>query len=318
MVSSFSAHGFPHVHTHPTLPPAMDACVLAALDSLEASVRAAFHEALDSAFANFATKFATKLSHDWALLRRDLALNTVGDSTSNPMSAIRDGGESNPAPMFSDHGESHDLDHPILQGDGKQPRIPSSITVHSVPPLFSSSPLLQAIAAPSVKPQSNSNASMAAHTNDSKPFFSNKEAPTSGQGLGTTKIAVSFPLADQPVRDSINLEEYGDYWSFNSHIICLCMLPSTHTNTMKRPYEVLTSLLSTFANRKDKWYWILQLILAYYTGVIVILYEASLIEKCGWVNWYLVGKFMKKDFYALELFEKMFKKGSDDKMKISH
>ncbi|KAB2615460.1 inactive beta-amylase 4 [Pyrus ussuriensis x Pyrus communis] len=43
-----------------------------------------------------------------------------------------------------------------------------------------------------------------------------------------------------------------------------------------------------------------------------------LTDKCGWVNWYLVGKFVKKDFYALELFEKMSEKGSVDKMEISH
>ncbi|TQD86185.1 hypothetical protein C1H46_028261 [Malus baccata] len=101
-------------------------------------------------------------------------------------------------------------------------------------------------------------------------------------------------------------------------IICLCMLPSKHTNTTKRRHEVLTSLLSNFTNRKDKWYWILQFILAYYTGVIAIMYEDFLTDKCGWVNWYPVGKFVKKDLYALELFEKMSEKGSADKMEISH
>ncbi|RXI03301.1 hypothetical protein DVH24_003953 [Malus domestica] len=42
------------------------------------------------------------------------------------------------------------------------------------------------------------------------------------------------------------------------------------------------------------------------TTIIVIMYEDFLTDKCGWVNWYPVGKFVKKDFYALELFEKIF------------
>ncbi|XP_050125716.1 uncharacterized protein LOC126602967 [Malus sylvestris] len=92
----------------------------------------------------------------------------------------------------------------------------------------------------------------------------------------------------------------------------------SRSNTTKRRHEVLTSLLSNFTNQKDKWYWISQFIPAYYTGVIVIMYEDFLIDKCGWVNWYLVGQYVKKDFYALELFEKMSEKGSEDKMEISH
>ncbi|KAM1089162.1 hypothetical protein ACFX19_017180 [Malus domestica] len=68
MVSSFSNLGFPPVDAHPTRLPAMDAHLSAAIDSFEASMRAALHdairEALDSAFANFTTNF----SRDWALL----------------------------------------------------------------------------------------------------------------------------------------------------------------------------------------------------------------------------------------------------------
>ncbi|KAM2450919.1 hypothetical protein TB2_008339 [Malus domestica] len=75
-----------------------------------------------------------------------------------------------------------------------------------------------------------------------------------------------------------------------------------------RRHEVLRSLLYNLSHGEAKWYWILLFILAYYTGVIVILYEDSLTEKCGWVNWYLVGKFVKKDFYALHLFDEMSKR----------
>ncbi|KAM1563979.1 hypothetical protein ACFX13_039202 [Malus domestica] len=62
----------------------------------------------------------------------------------------------------------------------------------------------------------------------------------------------------------------------------------------------------------DKLYWILQFILAYYTGVIVIMYEDFLTDKCAWVNWYLVGKIVKKEFYALELFDEMPKRECED------
>ncbi|RXI03302.1 hypothetical protein DVH24_003954 [Malus domestica] len=152
---------------------------------------------------------------------------------------------------------------PNPDGDGSPLRISSVIRIDSVPPLPSSSPLLRAMTISPVK----------AHLKDSLA----STIHTSVQGFvsplrntETTKLAVLFPLADQHISDSINLAEYGVYKSFNSGILCLCMLPSTHTNTTKHRHEVLTSLLSNFTNRKDKWYWILQFILAYYTGVIVV------------------------------------------------
>ncbi|KAM0968616.1 hypothetical protein ACFX13_017244 [Malus domestica] len=170
MVSSFSNLGFPPVDAHPTRLPAMDAHLSAAIDSFEASMRAALHdairEALDSAFVNFTTNFR----RDWALLRRD--------------SALRAERVSDPVPTTSDDTQSIDLGHPGFQGYDNLSRLPSPIEVHSVPSLFSSSPLLQEIAASSVKPQLNSNVSMAAHTNNSTPFSSNQEAPTSVQGFG--------------------------------------------------------------------------------------------------------------------------------------
>ncbi|KAM1368439.1 hypothetical protein PS1_001767 [Malus domestica] len=77
-----------------------------------------------------------------------------------------------------------------------------------------------------------------------------------------------------------------------------------------RRHEVLRSLIYNLSHGEAKWYWILLFILAYYTGVIVILYEDSLTEKCGWVNWYLVGKYVKKNFYALQLLDRLSKRGS--------
>ncbi|KAM1559324.1 hypothetical protein FF1_002664 [Malus domestica] len=166
MVSSFSNPGFPPVHTHP---PTFSAMVAANEDSLR--------ETLDALFAPYLARIRRA---------RELALSAEGDSTPTPMFAISDVGVSDPTPAISYDTELHDLGHPRFQGDGKQPRIPLPVKVHSVPPLFSSSPLLREIAAPSVKPQSKSNASMAAHTNNCTPFFSNQEAPTSVQGLGLT------------------------------------------------------------------------------------------------------------------------------------
>ncbi|KAM1443374.1 hypothetical protein ACFX2I_039660 [Malus domestica] len=172
MVSSFSNPGFPHVHAHPTRLPAMDASLSAAIDSFEASMRAALRdairEALDSAFVNFTTNF----SRDWALLRRD--------------STLRAEGVSDPVPTISDDTQSIDLSHPGLQGDDIPPRLPSPIEVHSVPPLFSSSPLLREIAAPSVKPQLNSNASMAAHTNIAHHFRATRKLQQVCRVLGST------------------------------------------------------------------------------------------------------------------------------------
>ncbi|KAM1051184.1 hypothetical protein COP2_033676 [Malus domestica] len=77
---------------------------------------------------------------------------------------------------------------------------------------------------------------------------------------------------------------------------CLSLLSSSLLPSLFPPPPSWPSLL--------KWYWLLRFIPAYHTGVIVIMYEDFLTDKCGWVNWYLVGKFVKKDFYALELFEK--------------
>ncbi|RXH97282.1 hypothetical protein DVH24_035950 [Malus domestica] len=58
-------------------------------------------------------------------------------------------------------------------------------------------------------------------------------------------------------------------------------------------------------------------ILAYYIGVIVIMYEDFLTDKCGWVNWYLVGKFVMKNLYALHLFDEMFERYNMENMSFS-
>lgn len=262
--------------------------------------------ALDSTLADICKAVDSKLAEirrEFGLLHHDLALGAGEGSYS--------------APMFSDAAASIDLGHKTLQrvgqpdGNGSSLRISSIIPIDSVLPLLSSSPLLKAKAISPVKAHLKDSLASTIHTSV-QGFVSHL------RNTETTKLAVPFPLADQHVSDSINLAEYRVYRSFNSGIICLCMLPSTHTNTTKRRHEVLTSLLSNFTNRKYKWYWILQFILAYYTGVIVIMYEDFLTDKCGWVNWYFVGKFVKKYFYALEPFEKMSEKGSEDKMEISH
>ncbi|KAB2634398.1 hypothetical protein D8674_036517 [Pyrus ussuriensis x Pyrus communis] len=112
----------------------MDTRRSAVLDSLAASMRAdlraisdsavAFHMAMDS--------IVTAVRRYLALFRHDLALG-AGDG-------------SDPAPTIFDDTQSLDLGHPGLQRDYNPPRIPSPIEVHSVPPLLSSSPLLQVMA----------------------------------------------------------------------------------------------------------------------------------------------------------------------------
>ena len=97
--------------------------------------------------------------------------------------ALSDGGVYDPAQMISDDAAAIDPDHKTT------PRVAAS--TDAVPPSLSSSPLLRALANPHAKPQSNSNASLAAHTNNSDQFFSNQEAPTSVQGLGFTPTSMS-------------------------------------------------------------------------------------------------------------------------------
>ncbi|KAM2609258.1 hypothetical protein TB1_037494 [Malus domestica] len=48
--------------------------------------------------------------------------------------------------------------------------------------------------------------------------------------------------------------------------------------------------------------------LVYYLGVILVMDDVLLSEITGWVIWYHVGKFVKKDFYALQLFEELSKR----------
>ncbi|KAB2610977.1 hypothetical protein D8674_019009 [Pyrus ussuriensis x Pyrus communis] len=115
-------------------PAALNALVLAVLDSLEASMCAELREIRDSAIANIRTAMDSTVAE----IRRDLALG--------------DGEDSTPAPMFSDYEESHDLSHSSFQGDNNLPKIPSTIEVNYVPPLLSLSPLLRATATSSLKP----------------------------------------------------------------------------------------------------------------------------------------------------------------------
>ncbi|KAM1068506.1 hypothetical protein ACFX2A_000469 [Malus domestica] len=58
-------------------------------------------------------------------------------------------------------------------------------------------------------------------------------------------------------------------------------------------------------------------VIACYTGHSAFVYHAFLNAKYGWVNWYFVGKFVKKDFYALELFEEMSKRLNTYNMSLS-
>ncbi|KAM1808748.1 hypothetical protein EV1_031056 [Malus domestica] len=63
----------------------------------------------------------------------------------------------------------------------------------------------------------------------------------------------------------------------------------TNMRTTKSRHEVLESLIFNLSIGKAKWHWLLQFILAYYLGVIVVIYDVLLTEINGWVNWYLMG-----------------------------
>ncbi|KAM1126226.1 hypothetical protein ACFX2B_040935 [Malus domestica] len=306
MVSSFSNPGFPHVHAHPTRFPTMDASLSVGIDSFDASMRsmrAAFREAINSALA--------PIRHELSLLRRDLALAAEGVS--------------DPAPTSSDDTESIDLGHPGLQGDDNPPRIPSPIEVHSVPPLLSSSPLLQALATSAIRPQST--ASSAARVpkmatvvqllpvgNESvfKPHATDPVATTvtiplldleKAMPVAASVQSLGVPLRNAKATESTGLSQLADQ--------------ETNTNTTKHRHEVLRSLIYNLSIGKAKWHWLLLFILAYYLGVILVMYDVLLTEINGWVNWYLVGEIVKKNFYALHLFDDMSKRHNTKNMSLS-
>ncbi|KAM1749708.1 hypothetical protein COP2_010689 [Malus domestica] len=58
-------------------------------------------------------------------------------------------------------------------------------------------------------------------------------------------------------------------------------------------------------------------VIACYTGHNAIVYHVFLNAKYGWVNWYLVGKFVKKNFYALHLFDEISKRHNMENMSLS-
>ncbi|KAB2611443.1 hypothetical protein D8674_019475 [Pyrus ussuriensis x Pyrus communis] len=75
-------------------------------------------------------------------------------------------------------------------------------------------------------------------------------------------------------------------------------------------HEVLRSLTYNLENWKAICHGLLQFVFAFSTGVNELVYDALLKDQFGWVNWYLVGKFVKKNFCALELFDQLSKRGS--------
>ncbi|XP_048432432.1 brefeldin A-inhibited guanine nucleotide-exchange protein 4-like [Pyrus x bretschneideri] len=56
---------------------------------------------------------------------------------------------------------------------------------------------------------------------------------------------------------------------------------------------------------------------AKFSSLLTDNYGAYLKDKFGWVNWYLVGKFVKKNLYALHLFDDMSKRHNRENMSLS-
>ncbi|KAM0971069.1 hypothetical protein ACFX15_018457 [Malus domestica] len=181
MVPSFSNPGFPHVHTHPTRLPAMDARLSVAIDSFEASMRAAIrdaiHAALDStltAIHKVVTPVLADIRSDLAQLHRDLALGVEGDS--------------DPASLCSEEAASIEVGHQKPHnGDGNPLRIPSTIHDHSIPPLLLSSPMLRALANSTIKPHSNKSAASTILLPESKTMISTPQLLHKHSFSATTK-----------------------------------------------------------------------------------------------------------------------------------
>ena len=158
---------------------------------------------------------------------------------------------------------------------------------------------------------------MAAHTNNSKPFLSNQEAPTSVLGLGLTlsneeaKASGPFQWLLYDTNDDINIKGYGDHMSVKLQILCLSKQPSTNTNTTKHRHEVLRSLIYKFKNRKDMWHWFFHGFLACYTDGKMVTNDVYVNEINGWVSMYEVGKLMMV-LNAEKVFDEIAKRQSED------
>ncbi|RXH95996.1 hypothetical protein DVH24_008496 [Malus domestica] len=79
------------------------------------------------------------------------------------------------------------------------------------------------------------------------------------------------------------------------------------SDTTKNGPEVVLNLSIISATPEAKFP---SLLTAYYGGYLK--------DKFGWVNWYLVGKFVKKNLYALHLFDDMFKRHTRENMSLSN
>ncbi|KAM1262813.1 hypothetical protein ACFX2G_028507 [Malus domestica] len=259
----------------------MDASLLAAIDSFEASIRsmcAAFREAIDSALA--------PIRREIALLRRDLVLGVEGDS--------------DPASMCSKEAESIKAGHQKLQklemhdGDGNPLRIPSTIQDHSIPQLLLSLPMLRAFASYLVNPQLKEYVAATIplqHFQKPMPIATVTTVPFPFSAI-VGKTAALSQLANHDANDTSNIKGYGDHMSVKLQIIRLCKQPSKNTNTTKRRHEVLRSLIYKFKNRKAMWHWFFHSSLSCYTDDKVDMNDAYLNEINGWVGMYEVGKFV--------------------------
>ncbi|KAB2635306.1 hypothetical protein D8674_025840 [Pyrus ussuriensis x Pyrus communis] len=98
--------------------------------------------------------------------------------------------------MCSEAAESIDVGHPKLQhlatqdGDGNPLRIPSTVHDHSIPPLLSASPMLQALATSAVTPHSNNSAASIVLLPESKTMTSAPQLLYKHSFFDTTKTGL--------------------------------------------------------------------------------------------------------------------------------
>ncbi|KAB2617981.1 phytosulfokine receptor 2-like [Pyrus ussuriensis x Pyrus communis] len=118
------------------------------------------------------------------------------------------------------------------------------------------------------------------------------------------------PLEDCRMKqgEKIAQPDYGDNIGYfiKKKLHVWCQLPSGLWELgMIRRHAVLRSLTYNLKDRKAICHGLLHFVLAFSTRVNELVYDALLKYHFGWVNWYLVGKFVKKNFYALHLFDEI-------------
>ncbi|KAB2634399.1 hypothetical protein D8674_036518 [Pyrus ussuriensis x Pyrus communis] len=185
-----------------------------------------------------------------------------------------------PALMCSEAAELIDVGHPKLQhlatqdGDGNPLQIPSTVHDHSIPPLLSSSPMLQALATSAVMPHSNNSAASIVLLPESKTMTSAPQLLYKHSFFDTTKTGL----------ESDELKLKFDEWSTISKLWLVNLgvsesLAKTavqgeslkEAQNINKPLSALGDVISTLSRIKALnrlGHWVVNLIRGIFTGNI--------------------------------------------------